>query len=112
MVLTLTRSVELVPVQCRQVMASRFDKRKYGQRQQVETVNSILKRLSGSALRARIHWSQGREITLRAITLNVMILWRQTRTFLQSKPAPFVRHIVPEEPPPARLLEDGGEVLV
>jgi hypothetical protein len=34
----------------------------------------MLKRLLDSALTARSYWSQCREITLRAIALNVMIL--------------------------------------
>ena len=60
----------------RRVMKQRFERMKktYGQRWQIETVNSMWKRLLGSAMRARSYWSQCREITLRAITLNVMIL--------------------------------------
>ena len=49
-------------------------KRKYGQRWQTETVNSMIKRRLGSALRARNFWSQCREIILRVITHNVMIV--------------------------------------
>ena len=49
-------------------------KAKYGQRWQTETVNSMVKRRLGSALRARTYWSQCREITLRVITHNVMIV--------------------------------------
>ena len=49
-------------------------KARYGQRWQVETVNSMIKRRLGSALRARNHWSQCREIILRSITHNVMIV--------------------------------------
>ena len=59
----------------RRWMATRFNKKKYGQRWQVETVNSMLKRLLDSALRARHYWSQWREIFLRVLTHNVMILW-------------------------------------
>lgn len=58
----------------RRRMASRLHLTRYGQRWQVETVNSMLKRLMGSALRARHYHSQCREFSLRAITLNVMIL--------------------------------------
>ena len=60
----------------RRVMKQRFAqlKPKYGQRWQVETVNSMIKRLLGSALRARIEENQFREIILRAITHNVMIV--------------------------------------
>ena len=49
-------------------------KTKYGQRWQTETVNSMIKRRLGSALRARTYWSQCREIILRVITHNVMIV--------------------------------------
>ena len=58
----------------RGVMSTRFNKKKYGQRWQVETVNSMIKRLQSSALRAGKHWSQRREIVLRALTHNIMIL--------------------------------------
>jgi len=68
----------------RRVMATRLDKCKYGQRWQVETVNSMIKRLLGSALRARAYWTQCREITLRVLTLNVMIVWREIIAFLRS----------------------------
>lgn len=59
----------------RKRMATHFDKKKYGQRWQVETVNSMIKRLLGSALRSRKTRTQNQEIRLRAITHNVMILW-------------------------------------
>ena len=58
----------------RKRMATHFDKEKYGQRWQVETVNSMIKRMLGSALRSRGTRSQNQEIKLRAITHNVMIL--------------------------------------
>lgn len=60
----------------RRRMASRLHLTRYGQRWQIETVNSMLKRLMGSALRARRYHSQCRELSLRAIALNVMILRR------------------------------------
>ena len=58
----------------RKRMAIHFDKQKYGQRWQVETVNSMIKRMLGSALRSRAARTQNQEIKLRAITHNVMIL--------------------------------------
>jgi hypothetical protein len=60
----------------RRRMKTRFGqyKSKYGQRWQVETVNSMIKRRLGSALRARMYQSQCRETVLRAITYNVMIV--------------------------------------
>ena len=68
-------------------MATRFDKQKYGQRWQVETVNSMLKRLQDSALRAREYWSQHREIVLRVLTHNIMILRMQV--FYRAGQSPF-----------------------
>ena len=59
----------------RRLMALRFNKKLYGQRWQVETVNSMIKRNLGSFLRARSYWSQCREIMLRLFTHNVMIVW-------------------------------------
>jgi hypothetical protein len=58
----------------RQRMKTRFNNKKYGQRWQIETVNSMIKRSLGSALRARTYWSQSREITLRVLTHNIMII--------------------------------------
>ena len=60
----------------RRVMKQRFARYKptYGQRWQVETVNSMIKRRLGSALRARQYQSQCTEIILKAITHNVMIV--------------------------------------
>lgn len=58
----------------RRIMATDFDEETYGQRWQVETVISMLKRKLGSALRARKYHSQCRELRLKAITLNIMIL--------------------------------------
>ena len=58
----------------RNQMRLRFNHQKYGQRWQAETVNSMIKRLLGSSLRARSYWSQSREINLRVLTHNIMIL--------------------------------------
>ena len=46
----------------------------YGQRWQVETINSMIKRIQGSALRAATYWSRGREMMLRVITHNTAII--------------------------------------
>lgn len=58
-------------------MRTRFNHQTYGQRWQAETVNSMIKRTMSSALRARSYWSQSREIVLRILTHNVMILPRR-----------------------------------
>jgi hypothetical protein len=60
----------------RRTMKHVLPRSRYGQRWQIETTNSMLKRLLGSALRARTYWSQCRETMLRGLTLNIMILRR------------------------------------
>jgi hypothetical protein len=57
-------------------MRQQLDKAKYGQRWQAETVNSMVKRRLDSALRARGYWSRCREIILRVIAHNMMIVRR------------------------------------
>jgi len=68
------RTDKLPSSKWRKVMATRFNKILYGQRWQVETVNSMIKRNLGSALRARTYWSQCRELMLRLFVHNVMIV--------------------------------------
>jgi hypothetical protein len=58
----------------RKVMATRLHRSRYGQRWQVETTISMLKRLLGSNLRARKTAPQRREACLKVLTLNIMIL--------------------------------------
>jgi hypothetical protein len=69
---------KLAPTRYRRLMQRRFarkaDKRYYGQRWQVETVNSMIKRNLGSALRARTARRRSMELLLRVITHNLMIL--------------------------------------
>jgi hypothetical protein len=54
--------------------ARKADKTSYGQRWQAETVNSMVKRNLGSALRATTSRARSRELLLRVITHNIMIL--------------------------------------
>ena len=61
----------------------------YGQRWQIETAFSMLKRNLGSALRARTYWSQCRESMLRVITHNVMILFALAKVFYRASLTPF-----------------------
>ena len=58
----------------RKLMKQRFPTKTYGQRWQIETVFSMLKRNMGAALRARTYHSQNREIRLRVLTHNLAIL--------------------------------------
>jgi hypothetical protein len=66
------------PTRHRRNMRRRFkrkaDKTNYGQRWQVETVNSMIKRNLGSALRARTAKGRTMELLLRVVTHNVMII--------------------------------------
>lgn len=58
----------------RRLMRTHFNKDLYGQRWQVETLFSMIKRVLGSALRARHFNSQCREIRLKALAMNIMLL--------------------------------------
>ena len=60
----------------RRKMLNHFPKKTYGQRWQIETTISMLKRLLGSSLRSRKRHAIDREITLRALTINLMIVLR------------------------------------
>jgi transposase len=73
----------------RREMSESFDKETYGQRWQVETAFSMLKRNLGSALRARAYWAQCRESMLRVITHNVMILYALAKVFYRACQEPF-----------------------
>ena len=57
----------------RRQMRNRIHNTRYSSRWQVETVNSMFKRLLDSALEPENDWNQYREIVLRALTLNLMI---------------------------------------
>jgi transposase len=72
----------------RQLMKELFPKELYGQRWQIETVFSMLKRNLGSAVRSRKHYNQTREIRLRVLAHNLMILWRTILCFIQSITVP------------------------
>jgi hypothetical protein len=73
----------------RKLMKQRFPRKTYGQRWQIETVFSMLKRNMGAALRARNYHSQTREIRLRILTHNLAILWRLLLCSIQSRCVPI-----------------------
>jgi Transposase DDE domain len=54
--------------------ARKLDRALYGQRWQSETVNSMIKRNLGSALRARTTTHRRHELLLRVLTHNIMLL--------------------------------------
>lgn len=74
----------------RREMAVQFDKARYGQRWQVETVFSMIKRNFGSALRSRSYWAQCREIMLLALTHNITILLCNVELFYRAGQEPFL----------------------
>jgi DDE family transposase len=63
----------------------------YTQRWQVETVNSMIKRNLGSALRARSNRRRQMEMILRGITHNLMLLRRQNRVGTEQECPPSAR---------------------
>lgn len=60
----------------RRLMQARFDTAAYRSRCQVETVVSMIKRRQESFLRSRSYWSQCRDLRLKVLTHNIMILRR------------------------------------
>jgi hypothetical protein len=58
----------------RRLMQTRFDVNAYHDRPQVETVISMIKRRQGAHVRGTSYWSQCRDLRLKVLTHNVMIL--------------------------------------
>ena len=73
----------------RRRMKQQFPNEIYGQRWQVETVFSMIKRRLGAALNAKTYWSQCRALMLKVITHNIMIICYVRWGFLQSIPDTF-----------------------
>ena len=69
----------------RREMFYHFPKTLYGQRWQIETTFSMLKRLLGSALRSRKRYAIDREIVLRVLTINLMIVLHLLSCFQHSR---------------------------
>ena len=67
----------------RRLMKTRFNRKAYRNRPQVETVNSMLKRNLGAALRGRSHHSRCRDLYLRVLTHNIALAF--IAGFLQSR---------------------------
>ncbi len=58
-------------------MQIRFDTVVYGQRAQIETVMSMLKRRQSTFVRGRNYQRQCRDLRLMALTHNILILYRE-----------------------------------
>jgi hypothetical protein len=75
----------------RRLMREQFDRDRYGQRWQVETVFSMIKRNLGSCLHGRSYHAQRRDLALLAVTHNIMIALPVEpfyRAFLTPFPSP------------------------
>ena len=73
----------------RRLMQQRFPKKLYGQRWQIETTFSMIKRNLGSSLRARRYQSQSREIRLRILTHNLAVLKRLWHVLYRAGASPI-----------------------
>jgi hypothetical protein len=79
----------------RRLMQTRFNKKRYRQRWQVETIISMIKRLQGSATKGRSYYARRRDMMLMVLTHNIMILSPtaviviQVKVFYRSDLSPF-----------------------
>lgn len=73
----------------RRLMRFRLNKKKYGQRWQVETVFSMIKRRIGEATAARTYHSQCRALLLKVVTHNILIVVIVIRVFYRADVTPF-----------------------
>ena len=73
----------------RELMRNDFNKEIFGQRWQVETVFSMIKRNFGSAVRARNYWSQCRELMLMVLAHNLAVILLLRKLFYRALPEPF-----------------------
>ncbi len=71
------------------IFAKKRKRKRYGQRAQVETVFSVIKRRLDSSVNACSYWSQCRALMLKALTHNIMIL-RRTQVFDRAAASPFM----------------------
>jgi hypothetical protein len=73
----------------RELMRTQFNKKAYGQRWQVETVMSMIKRNQGESLRSKTYWSQNREMLLKVLTHNIGIILFVKELFYRACPVHF-----------------------
>ena len=87
-------TTKLPKTKYRREMRTNFDEENYGQRWQVETVFSMIKRNFGSALRARRYWSQCREMMLLVLTHNIAIILLVKELFYRAGRTPLVSSLL------------------
>ena len=73
----------------RRLMAQKFDSEHYGQRWQVETIFSMIKRRFGFVVHARRYWAQNREMLLMVLTHNLAIFLVVKELFYRAGQTPF-----------------------
>ena len=73
----------------RRQMKRHLHESRYGQRWQVETVYSMIKRLSGEVVNARTYWRRCRLLLLKVLTHNITILKRQIGFLLSKRDSLF-----------------------
>jgi len=78
----------------RRLMRFRLNKKKYGQRWQVETVFSMIKRRLGEATGARTYHSQCRALLLKVVTHNILIVTIVIRVFYRATAYRFLGNIM------------------
>jgi hypothetical protein len=66
----------------RKEMAENFDRKRYGQRNKVETVFSVMKRRFGDEIRSRLYRSQVKELKLKCIVYSVDLFLKKQRIFI------------------------------
>jgi hypothetical protein len=88
----------------RRLMALKFRTRPrlYGQRWQVETIFSMIKRRLGDVVHARNCWSQNREMLLMILTHNLAIFLFVKELFYRAGLTPFSRRVNPGHPEEGR----------
>ena len=84
------RSNHLPRTKYRLQMKQQFNHRLYGQRAQVETVFSMIKRRWGSAVRAHGHEAQSREMWLMGLTHNLAVFWLFIKLFYRAGQSQFL----------------------
>jgi len=75
-------SADYVKGEFRKDMANNFDKKRYGQRNKVETVFSVIKRRFGDRIKGRLFRNQVKELKLRCIVYSIDRFLKKQRIFL------------------------------
>jgi hypothetical protein len=73
----------------RELMRTQLNKKTYGQRAQIETVISMIKRNQGDALKAKTYHSQNHEMILKVLTHNIGVILLIPKLFYRAGQEPF-----------------------